>query len=157
MAFAAFLGFSSFLVGFSVVAFLAFGLVSFFSLITSTSSTTSSSSASSTNWFNVGVSFKSELKIWSNCESGTALKPLSWPISSIESNFRPSNSDSKSGYDCELNSAGSVSSWIAAIPGKTAPSNIAKQAPPPVEIWLNLSTRFNLLIAATLSPPPTTV
>ena len=45
----------------------------------------------------------------------------------------------------------------ALIPGRVLPSRNSREAPPPVETWLILSARPNLLIAATESPPPTTL
>jgi len=43
------------------------------------------------------------------------------------------------------------------MPGRVLPSRNSREAPPPVETWVILSASLNLLTAATLSPPPTTV
>src|SRR3989338_6620685 len=40
------------------------------------------------------------------------------------------------------------------MPGKTFPSKNSKQAPPPVEIWVILSSSPNLIMALAVSPPP---
>jgi hypothetical protein len=43
-----------------------------------------------------------------------------------------------------------------ATPGKILPSSSSKEAPPPVEAWLTLSTTLNFFAAVAVSPPPTT-
>ena len=45
------------------------------------------------------------------------------------------------------------------MPGSLLPSRSSSEAPPPVEMWLNLAATSSpaALTAAALSPPPTTV
>ena len=43
---------------------------------------------------------------------------------------------------------------IASTPGKTLPSKNSKDAPPPVEICVNLSAYPKLIAAAAEAPPP---
>ena len=43
------------------------------------------------------------------------------------------------------------------MPGKSFPSKNSSEAPPPVEMWVNLSSTLNLATAAAESPPPTMV
>lgn len=45
---------------------------------------------------------------------------------------------------------------ITLIPGNALPSINSSEAPPPVEMWLNLSLNPKFLAAAALSPPPIT-
>ncbi|ACF07348.1 hypothetical protein MARTH_orf531 [Metamycoplasma arthritidis 158L3-1] len=47
-------------------------------------------------------------------------------------------------------------SWIASMPGSLLPCTNSIEAPPPVEMKLNLSWYPSLLMAVTESPPPTT-
>src|SRR5919112_3431644 len=49
------------------------------------------------------------------------------------------------------------SSGSIAMPGNSLPSTYSSEAPPPVEMWLILSSSPSLLTAATESPPPTTL
>src|SRR5512137_479111 len=45
-------------------------------------------------------------------------------------------------------------SWSATNPGRSRPSSISRDAPPPVEIWVIWFASPAWLIAATESPPP---